>query len=103
MLHRRVVHVRSQFCGGNTGKDSQQAVGTHATLRMLSLAFPLWDLWEEGCLKCFEAFFTCFMVQWNSNSAFELSTSVMIMIVVEFENQIMTSLQVSSGHSKVGN
>ncbi len=92
--------MRSQFCGGNTGKDSQQAVGTHATLRMLSLAFPLLDLGEEGCLL--EGFFTCFMVQWNSNSAFELSSSVVIMIVVEFENQIMTSLQVSSGHSKVG-
>jgi len=100
MLYRRVVHVRSQFCGGNTGKDSQQAVGTDATLRMLSLAFPLWDLGEEGCLL--EAFFTCFMVQWNCNPAFELSSSVVIMIVVEFENQIMTSLQVSSGHSKVG-
>ncbi len=93
--------MRSQFFGGNTGKDSQQAVGTHATLRVLSLAFPLRDLGEEGCLL--EAFFTCFMVQWNSNSAFELSSSVVIMIVVEFENQIMTSLQVSSGHSKVGN
>ncbi len=93
--------MRSQFCGGNTGKDSQQAVGTHATLRMLSLAFPLQDLGEEGCLL--EAFFTCLMVQWNSNSAFELSSSVVIMTVVEFENQIMTSLQVSSGHSKVSN
>ncbi len=93
--------MRSQFCGGNTGKDSQQAVCPHATLRMLSLAFPLRDLGEEGCLL--EEFFTCFMVQWNSNSAFELSSSVVIMIVVEFENQIMTSLQVSSGHSKVGN
>jgi hypothetical protein len=50
MLYRRVVHVRSQCCGGNTGKDSQQAVGTHATLRMLLLAFPLQDLGEEGCL-----------------------------------------------------
>jgi hypothetical protein len=43
--------VRSQFFGGNTGKDSQQAVGTHATLRMLSLAFPLQDLGEEGCYR----------------------------------------------------
>ncbi len=93
--------MRSQFCGGNTGKDSQQPVVTHATLRMLLLAFSLQDLGEEGCLL--EAFFTCFMVQWNCNSAFELSSSVVIMIALEFENQIMMSLQVSSGHSKGGN
>ncbi len=54
MLYRRVVHVRSQFCGGNTGKDSQQAVGTHATLRMLSLAFPLWIYGKKAvCLRHF--------------------------------------------------
>jgi hypothetical protein len=39
--------VRSQCCGGNMGKDSQQAVGTHATLRMLLFAFPLQDLGER--------------------------------------------------------
>jgi hypothetical protein len=54
MLYRRLVHVRSQFCGGNTGMDCQQAVGTHATLRMLSLAFPLRDLGEKAvCLRHF--------------------------------------------------
>ncbi len=46
MLYRRVVHVRSQCCGGNRGKDSQQAVGTHATLRMLLFA-TLWDPGER--------------------------------------------------------
>ncbi len=39
--------MRSQCCGGNRGKDSQQAVGTHATLRMLLFAFALWDPGER--------------------------------------------------------
>jgi hypothetical protein len=50
MLYRRVVHVRSQCCGGNRGKDSQQAVGTHATLRMLLFAYHFGIQGKEGCL-----------------------------------------------------